>query len=106
MQHDNNKDIILKARNILRDLDVDQEDIQESMSVVDDSDVELLNRTQKYFNMTIGHVPWQRAFLKQYAGHSELKAAQEMFKQATVARKKFINDLDWLANWIDNDGDI
>jgi hypothetical protein len=106
MANDNNTNVISEARNILLDIDVDQRDIHESMSVVDDSDVELLNRAQRYFNDTIGHVPWQRAFLKKYAGHKELKVAQEMFKQATVARKKFIDDLDWLANWIDNDGDI
>jgi hypothetical protein len=105
MPHDNNKDVILEARNILLDVD-DQEDIHESMSVVDDTDVTLINMIQRNFNMTIGHVPWQRAFLKQYADHSELKAVKEMFKQATVARKKFIDDLDWLANWIDNEGDI
>ena len=105
MAHDNNKDVILEARNILLDVD-DQEDIHESMSVVDDTDVTLINMIQRNFNMTIGHVPWQRAFLKQYADHSELKAVKEMFKQATVARKKFIDDLDWLANWIDNEGDI
>jgi hypothetical protein len=105
MPHDNNKDVILEARNILLDVD-DQEDIHESMSVVDDTNVTLINMIQRNFNMTIGHVPWQRAFLKQYADHSELKAVKEMFKQATVARKKFIDDLDWLANWIDNEGDI